>query len=183
MDCARFLDHRSAQRVGPHLRGCELLEAASHALDGPEQVHSRRPRLSDCLADARKLRAEFIESASIRPLDAESDAHSGGHANRRGSANHHVFDRRGNVTVVGVGVANHFAGQAPLVKHHNAFAGPFNGLGNIHHRLRFAPPGFFRGIPQSRLTDHRGCAATRPSQQKNRGTKGCYTQDAQNSWP
>src|SRR6266550_3046959 len=108
MDRARFLDHRAAQRVGKRLRGCELLEAASHALDSPEQVHSRWPRLGDRLADAWKLRAEFIESASVRSRDAKSDAQCWGHANPRGCATDHVLDPRGDVTIFTIRMAKYF---------------------------------------------------------------------------
>jgi len=51
MDRARFLDiARRSASVCVSRR--ELLEATSHTLDSPEQVHSRRPRLGDRPADA-----------------------------------------------------------------------------------------------------------------------------------
>jgi hypothetical protein len=58
-------------------------------------------------------------------------------------------------------VANHFSGQAPLIEHHNTFAGPFDGLCDFH-RFGFTPsrivykdsalsahepPGMFRSPP------------------------------------
>ena len=129
---ARFFHHRAPHGIERRVRRRELLEPALHALDGPEQIHGRRPRLRDRLADRRKFRAKFFERARAGTLDAERHAHRRGHANRRRAANHHVLDRRRDFAIVRVGVVDHFSRQAALVEHDHTLAGPFNGLCDIH---------------------------------------------------
>ena len=136
MNRARFFHHGAPQRIERRVRRRELLEPARHAFDGPEQIHSRRPRLRDRLADARKFRAKFFERARAGTLDAERHAHRRRHADGRRAANHHVLDRRRDFAIVRVGVVNYFSRQAALVEHDHTLAGPFNGLCDVHGSCR-----------------------------------------------
>ena len=77
--------------------------------------------------------------------NAESYTHRGGYSDGGRSANFHRLIARGNFAIVGVGMANHFDGQAALVKHDDTCVGPCDGLGYVFHRslLCFTAPILF----------------------------------------
>ena len=66
--------------------------------------------------------------------NAQRGSHGRGHADRRRASNDHVADGFGDFAVIGVGVADFFAGKEALVEHDDAAVGPFNGLGYVHFR-------------------------------------------------
>src|SRR5436309_2319451 len=106
-------------------------EDPPHALDRPEEVDGRRPRGGEGPAQA----LEVALRVAAQRARAERDAHRGGHADRRGAADHHVLDGCCHVAVVAVDAVDLARREETLVEHHHASVAPLDGPDRHTRRL------------------------------------------------
>ncbi len=96
---------------------------APHALDGPEEIHGRRSGCREGAADLVELAAELF---ALQPAHTERDAHGGRDADGRRAADHHVFDRARDLTIVAVDAIDFTHGQQTLIDHDDSTARPLD---------------------------------------------------------
>ena len=134
VDQLRLSNHGPAERrhVGG---GRQSIEAPFHPLQRPEQVHGRRPRLANRLADEREFGTQLARRNRRRALHSQRHAHGRRDSDGRRAADDHVANRLGDVAIVGVSVTDELAGQASLIDHHHAFLSPLDGLCNAQANL------------------------------------------------
>src|SRR5947208_3497415 len=113
----------------------------SHALDRPEEVDRRRPRGGEGPAQAREVAPEV----AAQRARAERDPHGGGHADRRGAADHHVLDGARHLAVVAVDAVDLARGEESLVEHDHASIAPLDGSDRHAGRRERAYPNRARG--------------------------------------
>ncbi len=97
-----------------------------HALDGPEQVHGRRPRGRHDVAVLRELHRELARPLRLAAFHAEREPHRRRHANRRRATNHHRLDRAGHLGHRFRVNVDLLTRQLALIDHHHRVRLPFN---------------------------------------------------------
>src|SRR5213075_972873 len=135
VDGERLALEQRAQRV----RGAAAVarEDPPHALDRPEEVDRRWPRGGEGPAVAPEVAAQRAR--------AERDPHGGGHADRRGAADHHVLDGARHLAVVAVDAVDLARGEEALVEHDHASIAPLDGSDRHAGRRERAYPNRARG--------------------------------------
>ena len=74
----------------------DLLKAALHAANGPEEIHGGRTSFAHDPADLAQTVAEIGDAGDVQVTRAQGDAHGSGHADRRRAAHDHGADRVGD---------------------------------------------------------------------------------------
>src|SRR5437899_252382 len=106
------------------------------------RVTGRRPRGREGPAQA----FEGAPEVTAQRARTERDPHGGGHADRRGAADHHVLDGARHLAVVAVDAVDLARGEEALVEHDHASAAPLDGP-DRHASLGGS-------IPESRAARH-----------------------------
>jgi hypothetical protein len=109
-----------AQRVGRAV--LVPREHLPHPLDGPEEVHRRRPRGGEGAAEA----IELARRVAPQGAGAERDAHRGRDADGGCAANDHVLDGARDLAMIAVDPIHLARRQQTLVDHDHASVPPFD---------------------------------------------------------
>ena len=184
----RFGHHLRANRGQAGARRIQRREFARHALERPEQIHRRWPRLRQRLTNHRQLGAQLVHALRRRVQHAQRIPHRRGHADGRRAANHHLANGLGHLAIIRIRVANLFRGKPPLVQHHHPRVGPLNRLCNVHAvPIRSFVVSVFilprKPRAEESLSDLSACAESLWSPEWKTPQSASCTRDASESWP
>ena len=79
----------------------DLLKAAAHAADGPEEIDGGGTGFAHDAADLAEAVAELRDAGDVELARAQGDAHGGGHADGRSAAHDHGANGVGDGFIVG----------------------------------------------------------------------------------
>jgi hypothetical protein len=122
-----FVDELSPYRINRKSFAASVIEGPAHSLYRPEQIHRRRARHRESVANEMKVTVEVVERCGFGVSHPKRDAHRRGDADCGRASNNHVLDSFCDFVMSLEYWIKLVGWKPPLIDHYDAFVGPLDG--------------------------------------------------------